>query len=316
MASGDGFAPPGCNASARLTESTAEVKHFLEIANGIWRRLGGAENGMNGIICTDDSDTLIYQPRNPARPMSTVSHTWFHSPLGKFLLQRERARCRALVPSGYYPNRLQVGLPAANFLQPIDGDHRFFISAELTRPPAHFADTSCARAAPEAMPFADKTLDFIALPHTLDFCADPHAVLREASHILRPQGCLLLTGFNPLSLWSAVAPAPPAARRTGRRHRARRVQDWLALLGFELVGAQFLVYQPPLPNAKWRAKFEFMEHIGARWLPGIGAVYAMVARKHELAFGGRGARPAKWRPWAVGLPQPATRAAARNRLAA
>ena len=249
---------------------------------------------------------------------------WFESSLGRFLLEQELLRCRDLVPSGYYPNSLQAGCPSIVFLDELETDGRFFVGERAlktsrsperrdvhdtttdttaTAPPVH-----CVIAKPSAMPFADKTHNLIVLPHTLDFCDDPHAVLREVSHILVPQGCVVITGFNQLSLWGVVRLMMKASGRapwSGRYRRVGQVQDWLALLGFELVGAAMLAYQPPLQNEKWRRQLDFIDKAGARWWPGLGAVYVIVGRKREIAVTGRVAARSRWRRLIPGMAQPA-----------
>jgi ubiquinone/menaquinone biosynthesis C-methylase UbiE len=41
----------------------------------------------------------------------------------------------------------------------------------------------------------------VVLPHTLEFSADPHHVLREVERVLVPEGRVVISGFNPASLW-------------------------------------------------------------------------------------------------------------------
>ena len=246
---------------------------------------------------------------------------WFDSPLGRALLLQERRRCDALLPSGYYPSSLQVTRPSVNFLRDAATDRRFFVdqSAALvhtaardqTETPMH-----CARAAPQALPFAHGAHNLIILPHTLDFCADAHAVLREVHQVLAPHGCLVITGFNPLSFWGAAHLLLRASHRrpwNGRYRRVGQVQDWLALLGFELAGAAMLFYQPPLQNEKLRARLAFLDDLGARWWPGMGAVYVLVGRKKVVnANDGRG-RAQNWRRALLpGIAQPAAQNAARS----
>ncbi|MGI9311747.1 MAG: class I SAM-dependent methyltransferase [bacterium] len=242
--------------------------------------------------------------------MSERFADWFESPLGSALLEQERAHCRALVPSGYYPSALQAGRASLDFLDGIETGSRFFIGRNAPR--ARDDDDSDARAErpthraiakSSAMPFADKTHNLIVLPHTLDFCDDPHAVLREVTQILIPQGCVVITGFNQMSLWGAARVMMKASGRapwSGRYHRVGRVQDWLALLGFELVGAAMLGYQPPLQNERWRRKLAFIDAAGARWWPGLGAAYVIVGRKQEAAITRRAAQ-LRWRRFIRGI---------------
>ena len=243
---------------------------------------------------------------------------WFESSLARSLLEQERLHCRNLVPSGYYPRSLQVGLPSVNFLDGIETGGRFFIGERVLR--AHGKSgvseasdsdpVQCAVAKASAMPFADKTHNLIVLPHTLDFCDDPHAVLREVNHILLPQGCVVITGFNQVSMWGAVRLMMKGANRrpwNGRYRRIGQVQDWLSLLGFELVGAMMMAYQPPLQNEKWRRKLAFIEQAGARWWPGLGAVYVIIGRKKEISLSGGVASRLRWRQLLPDMAQPAAR---------
>ena len=264
-----------------------------------------------------------------ARPSAVAPgmSDWFESSLGRSLLEQERLHCHKLIPSGYYPRSLQAGLPSFSFLDDIETGGRFFVgecalrgrgasryhetgeaednTGQKDAPPVH-----CAVAKSSAMPFADKTHNLIVLPHTLDFCEDPHGVLREVNQILVPQGCVVIIGFNRLSLWGAIRPVMKGANRQpwcGRYRRVGLVQDWLSLLGFELAGAAMMAYQPPLQNEKWRRKLAFIDNAGARWWPALGAVYVIVGRKKEIAVRGRGLTRLQWRRLLPGMAQPAAR---------
>ena len=62
------------------------------------------------------------------------------------------------------------------------------------------------------------SIDAALLPHTLEFAADPYAIVREVDRVLAAEGQLLVLGFRPLSLWGLRARAsrngfPPGMRR-------------------------------------------------------------------------------------------------------
>jgi hypothetical protein len=59
----------------------------------------------------------------------------------------------------------------------------------------------------------------------------------------------------------------------------RRLKDWLALLGFEVVGGRYCCYAPPFVSARWLERFAFMEKAGDRWWAVAGGVYLVQARK-------------------------------------
>ena len=51
------------------------------------------------------------------------------------------------------------------------------------------------------LPFDAQSIDLILLPHALEFIDNPHEVLREVDRVLRPEGRVLILGFNPWSLF-------------------------------------------------------------------------------------------------------------------
>src|SRR5205085_2507192 len=54
---------------------------------------------------------------------------------------------------------------------------------------------------PLQLPLASQSVDLVALPHVLEFHPNPHEVLREAERVLMPEGQVVISGFNSLSLW-------------------------------------------------------------------------------------------------------------------
>jgi hypothetical protein len=243
---------------------------------------------------------------------------WFQTPLGQWLLTTEQERCQHLVPAGYYPTALQLGMGQRDFLHGIEVGARFVADTHnepVMKTPGDEMPVGSSlhhvQALPWALPFSDKTHSLIVMPHILDFCEDPHAVLREVNQILIPEGCVVITGFNQVSLWGAV-------RMTGTRHdnspwagnyyRVGRVQDWLSLLGFDIVGASMFAYQPPLQNEKWRNKLSIFDKIGERWWPGFGAIYMIVGKKREIASSTGGSRLA-WRQFIPAIARPAVSSA-------
>ena len=139
---------------------------------------------------------------------------WFASPLGQWLLQNEQRQCETLLPAGYYPYSLQLGLPIIDLAENIETGYRVTLSNGYLKQVGagrqnQAQPTAVARAA--ALPFGDRSHNLIFLPHTLDFCSDPHAVLREVSQVLAPEGYAVIIGFNRLSLWGGM--------RWAERHR-------------------------------------------------------------------------------------------------
>ena len=272
----------------------------------------------------------------------TGLHEWFQTPPGRYLLEWERARFDAALADVFGYHALQLGLPSIDALAANRMPHRWLA---LTAPPPAAADAPAAPdsparpknqetapAAPEpecvaetppgrraalvadstALPFAEASLDLVALPHTLELSSDPHATLREVQRVLVYEGRAVIAGLNPTSLWGLRQWRARQWRRFGWERLFLpgdagsfighwRLRDWLRLLEFDLQSISFGCYRPALLGEGALARFGWMDRLGARWWPIFGAAYFVVAVKR--AQGARLVGPAwKAAPAVVGSP--------------
>ncbi len=192
---------------------------------------------------------------------------WFRTPLGGYLLQREFAWFDAEVSDVFGFNAVQVGLPELDFLR----TNRMPLHATLgMEGPVRLRADACE------MPLATASVDLVVLPHTLEFSHNPHQLLREVQRVLRPEGRVVLSGFNPWSLWGATRLARGRGGEypwCGQFVGLSRIKDWLALLGFEVQAGRMTAYVPPCSGERWLARWSFMESAGDRWWPFAGGVY-------------------------------------------
>ncbi len=179
-----------------------------------------------------------------------------------------------------------AGVPASHLLPQSAGYTITSDSASVVGSPSRMAsrfisNVSEVRLICTELPFDCDSLDLVVLPHVLEFAEYPHQILREAARVLRPEGNLIISGFNPWSLWGLH-------RTLGRREgypwqghfiALHRLKDWLALLDFEVVGGRFAAYAPPFHQTKWLERFAFMEKAGDRWWAVSGGVYFVHAIK-------------------------------------
>ena len=136
----------------------------------------------------------------------------------------------------------------------------------------------------EELPFATHSIDLVVMPHILEFTEDPHQVLREVERVLVPEGHVVITGFNPVSLWGVRQyltrlGASPYLPREGRFLTLPRIKDWLKLLSFDVERGRFGCYVPSVRQERWLARWQFMEKAGDRWWPFLGAIYMLTAVK-------------------------------------
>ena len=202
---------------------------------------------------------------------------WFETPLGRYLLAREQAWFDRTVADIFGFQAIQIGLPGCPLLaQSRVASHW---TVDLGAP----ADI---RADPQWLPFPENSLDLIVLPHALEFTSEPHQLLREVYRAIRAEGQIVISGFNPFSLFGAKryfgrGQTPPW---NGSFIALYRLKDWLALLGFEVSGGGLDCYVPPFESEKWRARFGFFEAAGDRWWPIGGGVYYLRATKKVLGM--------------------------------
>ena len=197
---------------------------------------------------------------------------WFATEQGGYVLRRERDYFDRTVADIFGYNALQLGLPEHDFLS----NSRMPLRFAAGNQPGNAVRLICAE-----LPFASASLDLVLMPHLLAFAEHPHQILREAERVLMAEGSLILSGFNPFSLWGMH-------RALGRKQGVPwnghfitlpRLKDWLALLGFEVVGGRFAAYAPPFRQQKWLERASFMERAGDRWWAVSGGVYFLHAVK-------------------------------------
>ena len=204
---------------------------------------------------------------------------WFHTPAGRYILDWEQGQFDSAVDDVFGFNAVQVGLPEIDFLR--QSRIALKVSAGLNGGSSLIAEAA-------RLPLASQSIDLVALPHVLEFAEQPHQILREAERVLMPEGSIVISGFNPLSLWGAKRtfvrrherPVPWCGRFLG----LLRLKDWLSLLGFELTGGRFGCYAPPFTQTRWLQRFRFMEKAGDRWWPVLGGIYVVRAIKRTVGM--------------------------------
>jgi SAM-dependent methyltransferase len=201
-------------------------------------------------------------------PTNTLQD-WFATPLGQYLLEKERAYLDDVTPDIFGYHALQLGMPEVDLLRESRIAHRVRIGK---------SDHPDVFAKSHELPLATQSIDLVLLPHVLEFAAEPHEILREVDRVMMPEGRLVIVGFNPWSLWglrSTVGFSRHQFPWNGRFVSLLRVKDWLALLGFDVSAGRLVGYAPPFDSEKLRRRFGFMEPAGDRWWAVGGAVYML-----------------------------------------
>lgn len=232
--------------------------------------------------------------------------SWLQTAPGRYLLGWEQDRLDHAVADAFGFHALQLGLPELDGLRANRMPHRWVATDTLimpepwpTPPPRDDISTSVLPGQRvhlhtdfDALPFANASLDLVVMPHALELAGDPHLTLREVERVLVPEGRLLITGFNPASLWGLRQRGDRARQRVGLGRTQGlflprggdfigywRLRDWLRLLGFEVEAGSFGCWRPACRSDRWLQRFAWMDPLGDRWWPVLGAVYFLNAVK-------------------------------------
>jgi SAM-dependent methyltransferase len=256
------------------------------------------------------------------------------TPAGRYVMQWMQDRLDHELTDAFGFHALQLGLPEMDGLRANRMPHRWVASDSMVvrdvlamPPPSEPGITTLSMPQPvslhcefDALPFPDASIDLIVLPFALELARDPHQTLREVERVLVPEGRLVIIGFNPASLWGL-------RQRTGRTLQAMgvgrgrslflpragdfigywRLRDWMRLLGFEVQAGRFGCWRPPVASQAWLDRSAWMDVVGDRWWPVLGALYFVSAVKRVRGMRLVGLMKPERRAVLVGAPATAPR---------
>ena len=160
------------------------------------------------------------------------------------------------------------------------------------------------------LPVATDSIDALIFPHTLDFSIDPHQLLREADRVLIPNGRLVLSAFNPLSLLGVrrlITIRNKTVPWTGQFVPYHRLEDWLSLIGFDIETTDVLMFRPAFSRESWLHRFAILERYGKRFWPMLAGVYVVSAVKRVSRLTPIVPRWRRLRPTGAGVIEPTAR---------
>ncbi|WKE64233.1 methyltransferase domain-containing protein [Gallaecimonas kandeliae] len=197
----------------------------------------------------------------------TMPQSWQSLKDGDWLLEQEACRLSLWWPRFYGYYLVKLGPLAGAF------------DTSAARVQRHWQLGGAGQvlyAGPE-LPLQERSVDVLVLSHNLEYSSDPHQLMREAQRVLVDGGHLVLTGFNPLSLLNLCGFWKKTPPFDGRFYHPLRIKDWLALLGFEILSDERLLFGPSLSKSP-----QWLEAMGENYAHFLGAVYVLVARKRSL----------------------------------
>jgi hypothetical protein len=221
---------------------------------------------------------------------------WFQAPAGRYLLDWEQRHLDQVVADLFGFHALQLGLVELDALRANRMPHRWVategIEAVSPVKEAHFRASAwrCTATSMRCRSTATASISSCCRMRSRWPRPAPRAARGRAR--ARPEGRVVVVGFNPASLWglrqhlgrlrrcsgsaaSAICSCPAPANSSA----IAACETGCALLSFEVEAGRFGCYLPPFRSEKWLARFGWVEGTGDRWWPVFGAVYFIVAVK-------------------------------------
>jgi len=204
---------------------------------------------------------------------------WLAHFLGHAVLESERHFLSSVL-SQYYGNQIiLIGTPHQQTLLKSSAVPNQYLITPLFTQNKH-GKIRTVESNLHELPIASGSVDLVLLPHILEYIDNPHQLFTEACRIIKPEGHIIITGFNPYSLWGLKK---LWAKRTtipwsGHFIKASQIKKWLSLADFELIKHSTHLYRPPVNHEKIYHQLAFLETTGKWFHSPFGGVYTVVAQ--------------------------------------
>ncbi|OGT39568.1 MAG: hypothetical protein A3E81_02625 [Gammaproteobacteria bacterium RIFCSPHIGHO2_12_FULL_36_30] len=182
-----------------------------------------------------------------------------------YILSQEKIVLDRLLKLKRGNDLLQIGGPNdGSFTENARVTRRFFIDSH--------AQVNCKipfiQANAECLPIQSETMDIILLIHELESARNPMDVLHEVYRVLRPNGRVIVIGFNRWGLWNLF-------RSHEKYYSMGKIRCYLRALNFDIKKQQTLCFWPPSLLAETLGQFIF---------PNAGGIYLFVAQKNIVGM--------------------------------
>lgn len=209
---------------------------------------------------------------------------WFEKPVGKRFLEMECQKINAIIPTLFGYDAVLIGEP--NFsvcMQNSTIKHQYIVNDDLALIPKDTEGFIHSRL--DRLPIGSSLIDVVYLAHSLEFSANPHEVLREAQRILRADGHLLVSMFNPFSFWGAWRDIAKYGKNILWKSNFMsivKLKDWLALLGFDIIRVNYFAFNLPLNKTNYSHNLSMLERYGQKYELPFGSAYIIEASKRVI----------------------------------
>jgi SAM-dependent methyltransferase len=185
---------------------------------------------------------------------------------------------------GYYC--VQLGAPTLeSVISESRIQYKILVASELKESREAF-DSHChfVKADLDYLPIAKDSADVVVLPHTLEVAADPYYLLRQVDSMLRPEGHIVITGFNPFGCLVMRFRFFKKASlfREAKLERLSQIKMWLEVLGYDIQLQRYSTvtcFAQREQKTRRIALLEWVEKRLSKLGLQFGNVYCLVAKK-------------------------------------
>ena len=215
------------------------------------------------------------------RAMQQWNH-WLTQFLGHRLLEAEKKFLLSALVDYFGKHVLLVGVPHQHDLLKTSVITNQILLTPLLCKDKH---SKMIEGDPMELPVLSGSIDLVILPHSLEYIDNPRKLLAEACRIIKPEGHIVILGFNPLSLWGVKKMITKNQVIPWSTHfiQARTVKKWLNLADFELVKQRTFLFRPPMHHHFYH-KLKLLEWFGDKCYSPFGGVYALIAKAKVIPF--------------------------------
>ncbi|MCW8963411.1 MAG: class I SAM-dependent methyltransferase [Gammaproteobacteria bacterium] len=206
---------------------------------------------------------------------------WYQTVAGQNLLHQENTLINKAI-EGLFGYHL-VMLGALDYAQGMAGSpisHKIVMNDEQLQ-----QGTLHLRGSQYALPLQTDSVDVVVMPHLLEYSQQPHHVLREVERVTRPDGYIVILGFNPVSYYGICRALLGFKKRMpwqGHYYHPVRLRDWIQLLGFRIMEIKYCGFIPPISHEATQQHLGFLEKAADSFIAPLGSVYMIVARNQTV----------------------------------
>ncbi len=203
---------------------------------------------------------------------------WHNSEVGTLCFNDLSARINNLINKDLDKNSIFHGPEkiVQNIINSIEGRSNFFLSSE---------ERSDISSDIEFLPFADNSIDYFIMIHTLDTSEDPHSAFREIDRVLKDDGKLLIIFFNKLSFIALLSHFLYKNFYWKKNFISTlRLKDWLSLFSYKINTDESINKIPPIYSKLIINKLMFLERNFFKKINFFGNVNLIFAEKETYKY--------------------------------